>query len=124
QEPVFTHRRAKIEHSLGGIVQENVGIVSFFSADFSEKQMNVLVYLDVYLIEAKPAGEFGSTLDATGKVESSLARRRQSPRYPNRLRRPKVGLFPDRIVGCERTVDVDGLRLQRAYVKRQHKPFK
>jgi len=56
QEPVFAHRRAKIEHSLSGIVQKNVGIIGLVGTDFSEKQVNVLVDIDRDVFETEPAG--------------------------------------------------------------------
>jgi len=83
-----------------------------------------LVDVDLYFLETKPARQREAALQPSTEIEPSLARRGKSTLNVDRLGWAGIPLFPDRVIRPDRAVDLRGLRLQRAYVKRQHKPLK
>ena len=124
QEPGLSYRRTQIKRSRVRIEKKNLRIISFFGPQFGEKEVYILAHLDVDRLQAAPAGQLEAALHSASEIESSIARGRQPSSDPDRVSWTIVTLFPYWIVRLNGAVHLDGLRLQRAQVKRQHKPFK
>jgi hypothetical protein len=120
KQPLLPQSGAQVQLEIARVNDVDVRIVGAFGVSLHEQEVHVVRHGSRHIGQAPPAFGCHLTLEMAAEIVSVRSSGGEAADHVHRCGRTGVVLPPDRVVGRQITVDLDGFRDERTNVKGQH----